>query len=107
MAKNEHPVKVQTPLDFTINALKGVFMGIADVVPGVSGGTIALVMGIYDQLITTITRADKRLLKYVRHRQFANAAAHVNLPFIVSLGSGILTGILFMSAIASSLLEGE
>lgn len=82
-------------------------MGIADVVPGVSGGTIALVMGIYDQLITTITRADKRLLKYVRHRQFANAAAHVNLPFIVSLGSGILTGILFMSAIASSLLEGE
>tara|TARA_B100000945_G_scaffold122562_1_gene97377 strand:+ start:717 stop:1733 length:1017 start_codon:yes stop_codon:yes gene_type:complete len=105
--EKEHPVKIQTPLDFIINALKGVLMGIADIVPGVSGGTIALVMGIYDQLIITITRVDTHLLKLVGKRQIANAATHLNLPFIISLVPGILTGILLMSAIASSLLEGD
>ena len=82
-------------------------MGVADVVPGVSGGTIALVMGIYDQLITTITRVDTKLLTLLRQRQFSNAAHHLNLLFILSLGPGILTGILFMSLLAASLLEGE
>ena len=82
-------------------------MGVADVVPGVSGGTIALVMGIYDQLITTITRVDMKLLRLLRQRQFSNAAHHLNLLFILSLGPGILTGILFMSLLAASLLEGE
>ena len=105
--KQEHLVKIRTPLDFTMNLLKGVFMGIADVVPGVSGGTIALVMGIYDQLITTITRVDMELLTLVRKRQISNAAHHLNLLFILSLGSGVLAGILLMSLLASSLLEGE
>ena len=82
-------------------------MGVADVVPGVSGGTIALVMGIYDQVITTITRVDMKLLTLLRQRQFSNAAHHLNLLFILSLGPGILTGILFMSLLAASLLEGE
>ena len=82
-------------------------MGVADVVPGVSGGTIALVMGIYDQLITTITRVDMKLLTLLRQRQFSNAAHHLNLLFILSLGPGILTGILFMSLLATSLLDGE
>ena len=105
--KREHPVKIRTPLDFILNLFKGVFMGVADVVPGVSGGTIALVMGIYDQLITTITRVDMKLLTLLRQRQFSNAAHHLNLLFILSLGPGILTGILFMSLLAASLLEGE
>ncbi len=105
MAKTEHPVKIRTPLDFLINALKGVFMGIADVVPGVSGGTIALVMGIYDQLIVTVTRVDTQLLKMLRRLQFAKAAKHLNLGFILSLGPGILAGIFCMSAVAATLLE--
>lgn len=105
--KQEHPVKIRTPLDFIMNLFKGVFMGVADVVPGVSGGTIALVMGIYDQLITTITRVDMKLLTLLRQRQFSNAAHHLNLLFILSLGPGILTGILFMSLLATSLLDGE
>lgn len=105
--KQEHPVKIRTPLDFIMNIFKGIFMGVADVVPGVSGGTIALVMGIYDQLITTITRVDMKLLTLLRRRQFSNAAHHLNLLFILSLGPGILTGILFMSLLAASLLEGD
>ncbi len=107
MPKLEHPVKIRTPLDYLVNAFKGIFMGIADVVPGVSGGTIALVMGIYDQLITSITRVDTQLLSMLGKRQFIRAARHLNLPFLVSLIPGILTGILCMSTIASSLLDGE
>lgn len=82
-------------------------MGIADVVPGVSGGTIALVMGIYDQLITTITRVDTRLFKLLYRRQIPEAASHLNLTFLLSLGPGILIGLAGMSAVAASLLEGD
>ena len=80
-------------------------MGVADVVPGVSGGTIALVMGIYDQLITTITRFDARLLNTIRRGQFTQAGRHINLDFLLSLIPGILAGILCMSALASTLLD--
>ena len=82
-------------------------MGIADVVPGVSGGTIALVMGIYDQLITTITRVDARLFKLLGRRQISEAASHLNLIFLLSLGPGILIGLIGMSTVAASLLEGD
>jgi len=107
VSKDEHPVIIRTPAEFVVNALKGVLMGIADVVPGVSGGTIALVMGIYDQLITTITRVDSRLVKLLGRRQISEAASHLNLTFILSLGPGILIGLTGMSAVASSLLEGD
>ena len=48
-----------------------------------------------------------KLLTLLRRRQFSNAAHHLNLLFILSLGPGILTGILFMSLLAASLLEGD
>ena len=74
--KQDHPVKIRTPLDFIMNIFKGIFMGGADVVPGVSGGTIALVMGIYDQLITPITRVEMKHKPLLRQREYSNSAHH-------------------------------
>ena len=49
--------------DYFIITLKGIAMGAADVVPGVSGGTIAFITGIYEELIDTINKIDFNILK--------------------------------------------
>ncbi len=80
------------PADFA-QILRGFMMGGADIIPGVSGGTVALILGIYDRLVTAISHFDGRLLKLLSQRQWREAAQHVDLRFLVTLGLGILTGI--------------
>jgi putative membrane protein len=83
--------------------LKGVAMGAADAIPGVSGGTIALITGIYDRLIEAIaglTEHGPDLVSDLREGgnpdRFATASATLrtmDLPFLVVLGLGVLTGV--------------
>lgn len=68
-----------------INFLKGIFVGIANVIPGVSGGTIAVILGIFDQIIDTINDFKKDINK--------------NLKFIISIGLGAGFSILAFSSI--------
>ena len=56
--------------DYTILTLKGMGMGAADVVPGVSGGTIAFIVGIYEELINSIKSVDLKTLKRYRKDSF-------------------------------------
>ena len=56
-----------------VNVVKGVLMGGADVVPGVSGGTVALIVGIYERLITAISHVDVELFGLVRSGRWADA----------------------------------
>ncbi|MES3518018.1 MAG: DUF368 domain-containing protein [Natronomonas sp.] len=78
--------------------LKGACMGIADAVPGVSGGTIALIVGIYDRLITALTAVDPRILFDVGkirttngRRVLAEELVAMDLPFLLLLGVGIVS----------------
>ena len=71
----------------------GVLMGSADIVPGVSGGTVALVLGIYNRLVTAISRFDRTAIGHVLDRRWSDAAAHVDLRFLVALFCGIASGI--------------
>jgi putative membrane protein len=80
--------------------VKGIFMGAADAVPGVSGGTIALITGIYERLIGAITSLDPRALRYLPrlHRrteraEFRAALVGMDIPFLLALGGGIITAI--------------
>ena len=57
-------------LDYLIISLKGIAMGAADVVPGVSGGTIAFISGIYEELITSINNINLSLLKTIKKMDF-------------------------------------
>ena len=86
---------------------RGLLMGSADVVPGVSGGTVALVLGIYARLVTAISRFDTRALGLIRQGRFADAAAHVDLRFLVALGAGIATAILTLSSVVQYLLHHQ
>ncbi len=70
----------------------GFLMGAADIVPGVSGGTMALIVGIYARLITAISRIDRRFLQLVFSGQIAAAIRHADLRFLITLGCGIVLG---------------
>ncbi len=81
-------------------------MGAADVVPGVSGGTIAFITGIYDTLLESIRRVNPSLFSKWRKEGFSAVWTHVNGTFLVSLLSGILTAILTLAkAVSYALTE--
>ena len=82
-------------------------MGAADIVPGVSGGTVALVLGIYNRLVTAVSRFDRELVRHVANRRWRVAAEHVDLRFVVALGAGILIGIGGLAFLMHYLLEHQ
>ena len=82
-------------------------MGAADVVPGVSGGTVALVVGIYDRLVAALSHFDVEFITHIRNRAWAQAAGHIDLRFLLALGAGIATGILLCGGIVNTLLTSE
>ncbi len=71
--------------NYLIITLKGMAMGAADVVPGVSGGTIAFISGIYEELITSINNVNPSLLKIWRREGFKAFWIKLNGSFLLSL----------------------
>lgn len=84
---------------------KGFCMGASDVVPGVSGGTMALILGIYEELIHSIKAFDSDLLRLVLRGHFKKAIKAAPYEFILPLGIGILTAIFTLAKGISWLLE--
>lgn len=80
-------------MNYVSTFLKGIAMGAADVVPGVSGGTIAFITGIYDTLLESIRRINPSLLGIWKREGFKSAFNYINGFFLISLFSGILTSI--------------
>jgi len=92
---------------FTDNLLlyiKGLAMGAADVVPGVSGGTIAFVTGIYIELINTIKSLNLRALQTLKSEGIGAAWRFINGRFIVILLAGILTSLFSLAQVMQYLL---
>lgn len=85
--------------------LRGLLMGCADIVPGVSGGTVALILGIYERLVGAISRFDVQALRLVARGEFRRAAVHVDLRFLVFLLAGIATALLALGSTMHFLLE--
>jgi len=77
--------------------IKGMCMGIADIVPGVSGGTIAIITGVYEELLKTINKFDFKILNELKNRRFKLVWESYNLNFIFFLGFGILSSIVILS----------
>ncbi|MEH0689067.1 DUF368 domain-containing protein [Vibrio cholerae] len=84
--------------------LKGLAMGAADVVPGVSGGTIAFITGIYDTLLESIRRINPSLIGVVKREGIAAAFSHINGLFLISLFAGVFTSIATLAKVISWLL---
>ena len=84
--------------------LKGFFMGSADTIPGVSGGTIALITGIYERLIAALTAVDPATLRDVvrphdpeSRKAVWDQLIRMDLPFLLTLGAGMLTAIVTLA----------
>lgn len=75
-----------------LNAARGLLMGAADIIPGVSGGTVALLLGIYPRLLTAISHVDGQLFTHLSHGHWRAAAKHLDLRFLLALAAGIVTG---------------
>lgn len=85
--------------------LKGIAMGIANVIPGVSGGTVALITGIFDTLIDSIKSCNFPNLRLLIQGRFKSFAAAVNLPFLIALFAGIFISILTVAKLFEYLFE--
>ena len=85
--------------------LKGIAMGIADLVPGVSGGTIALITNIYEDLITSINHVNAKQILALFGANRKASWQNINGPFLLPLFLGIATSILFLSSIIGFFLE--
>jgi len=93
--------------DYIIIALKGVAMGAADVVPGVSGGTIAFISGIYEELLGSINSINFHTLKILKKEGFLAMWKSINGNFLVSLLLGIAVSVISLSKLVKCLLETE
>ena len=80
-------------------------MGGADIIPGVSGGTVALILRIYERLVSAISRFNLTLVMHLRRGDFSKAAAHVDLRFLISLGCGIAVGVGGLASVMHYLLD--
>jgi len=87
--------------------LKGIAMGAADIVPGVSGGTIAFITGIYEELISSINNINLGALKVLRKDGLKVFWQHVNGTFFLFLFVGIGVSVLGLAKIVRYLLENE
>ncbi len=83
---------------------KGVAMGCADAVPGVSGGTIAFITGIYEELLGSIRSFDAEAVRLLAARNLVGFWRHVNATFLCVLGGGILTALVLLSRVLLHLL---
>jgi len=79
--------------------LKGFCMGSADIVPGVSGGTMALILGIYEQLLNAIRSFNLHWLKLVAGFRLADASRQNDLFFLIPLFVGIVAALLFFTRV--------
>jgi putative membrane protein len=82
-------------------------MGAADVVPGVSGGTMAFILGIYEELIKSIKSFDVTFVKLLLSLRVKDALDHASWQFLMAIGLGIFTAILTLAPILSWLLQNE
>ena len=97
--------KKRGPKDFVYLFFTGVCMGAADIVPGVSGGTMAFIMGIYEELLDAIKSVNVKLAKLVFTFKIKECFAHVPWQFLLVLLAGLWVTVLALSSMLHGLLE--
>ncbi|MBV32134.1 MAG: hypothetical protein CMK36_01675 [Porticoccaceae bacterium] len=85
--------------------LKGMAMGAADMIPGVSGGTIALITGIYNELVNSIRSIDYRAMRLLLIGDISAAWSHINGTFLSTVLAGILTSIIMLARIIEYIMK--
>jgi len=93
--------------DYIVLGVKGFCMGASDVVPGVSGGTMAFILGIYEELIDAIKSFDLKSLQSLVTLKFRSLLDRISWQFLLAVGMGILAAIFTLSRLLSWLLQNR
>ncbi len=91
--------------DYLLVSVKGACMGAADVIPGVSGGTIAFIMGIYDEFVGSIASINAEAVRLLFKGQFKAFWKHINGTFLLSLVAGIGVSVIALAGLMQMLLN--
>ena len=91
-------------IDYLLVSIKGACMGAADVIPGVSGGTIAFIMGIYDEFVGSIAKIDKQAIKLLFTGKIRQFWKYINANFLLALVAGIGVSVVALAGLMQSLL---
>ena len=83
--------------DYLVNVLKGMGIGTANVIPGVSGATIALVTGVFERLVNAIKSFDVTAVRLLGARRFRALSQHVDLPLLAPLAIGLFAAIISLA----------
>ena len=94
----------RTTKQYAVILLKGIAMGAADVVPGVSGGTIAFISGIYEELLNSISNINLKAVKTLKKEGLKEAWKQINGNFLASLFIGVFISIVSLAKVISWLL---
>lgn len=94
-------------LDYLLLFFKGMAMGAADIVPGVSGGTIAFISGIYEELISTLSQFKISLISEFKNKGVKAIWNNVNGNFLLAIFLGIASSIILLSELVTWLLDEE
>lgn len=106
-AVTDYCFKMKKYLNYLLVSLKGMCMGAADVVPGVSGGTIAFMTGIYETLVGSINSIDATAVRLLFTGRIKEFWKHINGTFLVFLGAGILISVFSLAKLMQFLLANH
>lgn len=93
--------------DYLVLGAKGFCMGASDVVPGVSGGTMAFILGIYDELIYAIKSFDLKCLQLLFTLKLRDLMDRISWQFLVAVVIGIFTAVFSLARVLAWLLENR
>ena len=91
--------------DYLMVGVKGACMGAADVIPGVSGGTIAFITGIYDEFVGSIARVDAEAVRLLLKGRIGEFWKHINGTFLLSVIAGIGVSVVSLAGLMQMLLS--
>ncbi|MBA7643294.1 hypothetical protein ES703_51015 [subsurface metagenome] len=98
-------VNNRTFKDYLSIVFKGIGMGAANVIPGVSGGTIALITGVFEELIESIKSFDLKALQLLFKGKLKDFAIYINLNFLITLFFGVVLSIVSLAKLLEFLFE--
>ncbi len=98
---------MRRPKDYLLLYLKGVGIGAADVIPGVSGGTIAFITGIYEELIFSVRAIDRTALRLFFSFQLAAFWKKINGNFLFTVMAGVITSVMLLFKFMSYFLKNN
>lgn len=104
LTENAIPLKRKTG-NYLLLALRGMGMGAADVVPGVSGGTIAFITGIYEELVNSIKSINGTAVRLLLTGRWVSFWKHVNGNFLLAVFAGIAVSVITLARVLEYVLE--